>query len=402
MRFRSIFALYCITHAATSQACRTDEDCSLNGLCRTDSSWLGPPHPKKTCECDPGWFGDDCGRLDLRPATKNNGYNHSIDATASNRLGPHGNSSWGGTILQDPHDPRLFHLVASQFADGCGLSGWRPFSFIMRAESRSGPQGPYHYVDNISKPFRHNPEVIWSPADEKYLLYTIGVDDNEEPERDKCSSLSNKQWPNNISVSTAQDIRGPWSPFELVLASVEPHSTNPSPYPLWTSRNRTGEIVLAVEDLAIFSADRYNGEYEVVHTQSWNTSEWSPTWTEDSFLWRDKRGNWHAIAHWMIDLVEHDGQKWPRVGAHVFARELAGPWHWHFHEAFNSTITYTDGTAQTLKRRERAKIFFTEDGEMTPLYLVNGVQEMDENSRSSTFIQPIGEKWREFERQLGF
>lgn len=256
MRFRNIFALYCITNAATSQACRTDEDCSLNGLCRTDSSWLGPPHPKKTCECDPGWFGDDCGRLDLRPATKNNGYNHSIDATASNRLGPHGNSSWGGTILQDPHDPRLFHLVASQFADGCGLSGWRPFSFIMRAESRSGPQGPYHYVDNIRKPFRHNPEVIWSPADEKYLLYTIGVDDNEEPERDNCSSLSNKQWPNNISVSTAQDIRGPWSPFELVLASVEPHSTNPSPYPLWTSRNRTGEIVLAVEDLAIFSGPR--------------------------------------------------------------------------------------------------------------------------------------------------
>jgi hypothetical protein len=171
---------------------------------------------------------------------------------------------------------------------------------------------------------------------------------------------------------------------------------------LWTSKNRTGEIVLAVEDLAILHADRYNGEYEVVHTQSWNTSEWSPTWTEDSFLWRDKRGNWHALAHWMIDLVEHDGQKWPRVGAHVFARELAGPWRWHMHEAFNSTITYTDGTAQTLRRRERAKIFFSDDGEMTPLYLVNGVQEMGESSRSSTFIQPIGEKWREFERQQGF
>ncbi|KAL4915596.1 hypothetical protein BDW62DRAFT_219291 [Aspergillus aurantiobrunneus] len=403
MRFPSFLTLCLAIRAATSQACNTDEDCSLNGLCRYEPTraWPGPNHLAKTCKCDPGWFGDDCGHLDLRPATKHNGYNHSIDAVDSNNLGPHGNSSWGGTILQDPHDPRLFHLVAAQFADGCGLSGWRPFSFIMRAESRTGPQGPYHYADSISKPFRHNPEVIWSPADEKYLLYTIGVDD-DGPAREKCSSLTYKQWPNNISVSAAQDLRGPWSSFEVVLASKEPHSTNPSPWPLWTARNHTSEVALGVEDFAVFLAHRYDGSYELVHTQSWNTSEWIPTWTEDSFLWRDKRGHWHALAHWMIDLVEYDGRQWPRVGAHIFARDLKGPWHWPLHEAFNSTVTYTDGTVQTLKRRERAKIFFSDDGEMTPLYLVNGVQEMGEGSRSSTFIQPIGEKWREFEKALGF
>ncbi|KAL4996284.1 hypothetical protein BDV10DRAFT_113271 [Aspergillus recurvatus] len=384
---------------ATTRACETDEDCSLNGLCRRQWQW--PKPGEKTCKCDPGWFGEDCGHLDLRPAIKDNGYNHSADAVDPSHLGPYGNSSWGGTILQDPREPRLFHLVASQFASGCGLSGWRPFSFIMRAESRTGPQGPYHYMDSISEPFRHNPEVIWSPADEKYLLYSIGAEDDEQP-RGKCSSISYKQWPNNISIATAQDIRGPWTPFELVLASTEPHSTNPSPWPLWTPETRTSKIALAVEDIAIFLADGSNSAYELMHTQSWNTSEYSPTWTEDSFLWRDKRGHWHALAHWMIDLVEHDGQKWPRVGAHVFARELTGPWHWHLHEAFNSTVTYTDGTVQTLKRRERAKIFFSDDGEMTPLYLVNGVQEMDEGSRSSTFIQPIGEKWKDFERRLGF
>lgn len=382
----------------TCRACKTDEDCSFNGLCLQKSRF---DYGEKLCKCDPGWFGDDCGRLDLQPARKQNGYNHSADARDSSYLGPYGNSSWGGTVLQDPHDSTLFHLVASQFAAGCGLSGWRPFSFIIRAESRAGPQGPYHYADSISAPFRHNPEVVWSPADKKYLLYSIGVDD-DEPARNTCSSISYEQWPNNISVATAEDIRGPWSDFELVLSSIEPHSTNPSPWPLWTPGHRSSKIALGVEDVAMFLGNSYSGPYELVHTQTWNTTEYSPTWTEDSFLWRDKRGNWHALAHWMADLVENDGQRWPRVGAHMFARELTGPWRWHMHEAFNSTVTYTDGTAQTMKRRERAKIFFSSDGQMTPLYLVNGVQEMGESSRSSTLIQPIGEAWKMFERQLGF
>ncbi|CEL00422.1 hypothetical protein ASPCAL00024 [Aspergillus calidoustus] len=382
-----------------TQACKTDEDCSLNGICRRSPPARGSsPSRSKVCHCDAGWFGDDCGRLDLAPASKTNGYNHTT-ATDPTHFGPHGNSSWGGQILQDPDDPKLFHLFASQFADGCGLSGWRPSSFIMRAESRSGPQGPYHYADAVSTPFRHNPYIFWSPADKKYLLYATGVD---APPAERCRSISYTQWPNNISVSSAESIRGPWTPWKLILASTEPHSTNPAPWPLWSPRDRSHKIALGVEDVAIFTADRWDGEYEQVYTPTWNTSEWSSTWTEDPFLWRDKRGNWHALVHWMIDLVEHDGQKFPRVGAHVFARELTGPWHFKQQEAFNSTVYFEDGTVQTLKRRERAKIFFSDDGEMTPLYLINGVQEMDQGSLSSTFIQPIGKKWREYERRLGF
>ncbi|KAL2863481.1 uncharacterized protein BJX67DRAFT_374525 [Aspergillus lucknowensis] len=405
MRFPGFLALSLAAQGATSHACKTDEDCSLNGICSRQWPWSDYPNgiilkPRKVCKCDPGWFGDDCGRLDLRPAGRINGYNHSADGVESSHFGPYGNSSWGGQIFQDPKNPKLFHLFASQFADGCGLSGWRPHSFVLRAESRNGPQGPYQFAQSVSKPFRHNPQVIWSPADEKYLLYTIGVDDNVK--REECTSLSYTQWPNNISVSAADDLQGPWTPFEMVLSSKEPHSTNPAPWPLWTPEYHTSKIVLGVEDLAIFIADKYNGEYELVHTQMWNTSEWSPTWTEDSFFWQDKRGHWHALAHWMIDLVEHDGQKWPRVGAHVFAKDLTGPWHFHLHEAFNSTVTYTDGSSQTLDRRERAKIFFSDDGEMTPLYLINGVQEMGERSRSSTVIQPIGEKWKKYEKRLGF
>lgn len=78
--------------------------------------------------------------------------------------------------MQDAADPKLFHLVFDQFAGGCGLSGWRPASFVARAESRRGPQGPYEWVQNVTGNFRHNAYVYWSEADAKYLLWTIGVD----------------------------------------------------------------------------------------------------------------------------------------------------------------------------------------------------------------------------------
>ncbi|KAK2768156.1 hypothetical protein FQN54_000008 [Arachnomyces sp. PD_36] len=378
------------------QACETDEDCSLNGVCSRQPGGYDR-NQTQTCECDPGWFGEDCGHLDLAPATKLNGYNHT-DATSPDHFGDYGNSSWGGQIMQDSENPKLFHLFTSQFAHGCGLSGWRPSSFIIRAESTTGPQGPYHYAQTVTEPFRHNPQVLWSPADEKYLLYSIGVD---APEAEKCESISYEEWPNNISVSSAETIRGPWTTQKMILDSRSPQSTNPAPWPLWSPEQDTSQIALGVEDNAIFLADKWDGEYELLVTQKWNTSETSPTWTEDMFLWRDKRGHWHALDHWMIDLVEHDGRKYPRVGAHIYARELGGPWHFKLHEAFNSTVNYTDGSIQTLQRRERAKLFFSDDGEMTPLYLTTGVQEMGESGLSSTLIQPVGTKWQDYERGLG-
>lgn len=162
-------------------SCDTDDNCSLNGVCTKSGS-------KRFCKCDPGWWGDDCGRLDLAPATRWTGYNYT-NITNPSYYRAYGNSSWGGTIIQDRDRQNLFHLVISQFANGCGLSGWRPHSFIIRAESRTGPQGPYHYAQNLTGSFRHNPYIFWSPADQKYLLYTIGVD-APEVTLSSCKSVS--------------------------------------------------------------------------------------------------------------------------------------------------------------------------------------------------------------------
>lgn len=202
------------------------------------------------------------------------------------------------------------------------------------------------------------------------------------------------RFPNNVSVSSSTSIRGPWTPFHITI-----NGTNPAPWPLYSPSDKTSKIALAVEDFKIFTAPDWSGTYTRANEDvSWNTSDYSPTWTEDPFIWRDKRGNWHALAHWMIDIVEKNGTKYPRVGAHMFSRQLESGWTFKVQEAISSTVAFTDGAVETFNRRERSKIFFHED--MTPLYLVSGVQALGAKS-SFTLVQPIGGRWRHYEKELG-
>ncbi|KAI0448601.1 hypothetical protein F5B21DRAFT_518811 [Xylaria acuta] len=336
-----------------SQGCSIDDDCSLNGICS---------QVKQTCICDAGWRADDCSELDLYPATRWSGYNHT------NATGPDfykagaGNSSWGGHIVQDPSDGKLFHLITSQMAHGCGLAGWRPFSTIIRAESRTGPRAPTHG---------------------KYLLYCIGRDIGPP---DTCKS---QKFNNTISVSSSADLRH-WEALEAQLENV----TNPAPWPLWSEQNQTHEMLLAVEKNNIYTAANFSGPYDLV-VEPHNTDR-----SEDPFLWQDKRGNWHFLVHYMIDIDL--GLKGPRVGAHAYARHWQGPWTLNNRTlSYNTTVEFTDGTSTVYYRRERPKLYFSGDGNMTPLYLINGVQEFNQ-SGSYTLIQPIGPGAEEYERRLGF
>ncbi|KAI0181738.1 hypothetical protein GGR52DRAFT_53671 [Hypoxylon sp. FL1284] len=374
--------LFATTSTATSGGCSVDEDCSLNGICNRSSG---------KCACDPGWRSADCGALDLRPATRWTGYNET-NVTQPDFLGAAGNSSWGGTIVRDREDKQLFHLVLDHFPRGCGLAAWRPFSTVARAESRTGPAGPYRYAQELLGTFRHNSQVVWSPTDGRYLLYTIGA---ETATPDKCASY---KWANNVSVSSAPDVRGPWTAPARVLNE----STNPAPWPLWTADNSTPEIALAVEDNALYRADRFAGPYALARTMPWNTSDNAPRWTEDPFLWRDRRGNWHVLCHWLVDVAER-GEKYPRVGAHLFARGglEGGNWTFRLETAYDTTVRFEDGGRIDYYRRERPSLYFSDDGALTPLYLVTGVQEFN-SSASYTLIQPIGDAAKRCERDLGF
>lgn len=374
--FHLLLTLYCAVSVLSS--CNSDEDCSLNGICT-----------KNACVCDPGWISSDCGILDLRPATMNTGYNQTNipngpDFYASGA----GNSSWCGQIVHDPNNSKLFHMFISVFSHGCGLSYWKPFSNIIRAESTSGPAGPYKYVSQVIDTWSHNPAVVYSPADKLYLLYYIGT-----PITPPTSCVAEKIG-DNISIYNSADLRT-WKHDKQVIVG----ETNPAPFPLYSSSNQTSTMLMAGGaglGINMFVANSYAGPYNRIKTNPLFSNP-----NEDPCLWRDQRGNYHIIMH---DLEEYEstGVKGSKVGSHAFAKSYDGPWTFNNNTlAYNTTVQFKNGATIDYYRRERPKLFFSEDGLMTPLYLVNGVQEKHAKG-SYTLVQPIGSGAAAYEASLGF
>ena len=373
--------------------CHTDEDCNLNGVCNPFS---------KTCICDSGWRSSDCGELDVRPATRNSGYNQTGVGT----------SSWGSKIVHDPHNSKLFHLFLAEFTDGCGLDYWSPYSRIIHAESTSGPIGPYTFSNQVVGTFAHNPTVVYSPADKLYLLYYIGCSFSAPA---VCTGPSFTCGPGNdlnaesgISVQSSPDLKT-WTPHGQVFSgdngtNWDADVTNPSPFPLYSPYNPTAEILLAyrgcpyncggAELINFAMAQRFKGPYTKIESQPIFQNG-----NEDPFVWQDKRGNFHLLLHSLeAGGAFGDG---PKVGRHAFAREFEGPWTFNNQTlAFNTTVQYTDGTSVNFYRRERPQLFFSEDGRMTPLYLTTGVQEVN-SPQSYSVIQPLGGA-AAYEANLGF
>ena len=138
----SLAVVSCLPILPRASACVVGEDCSLNGVCTVG-----------VCVCDPGWVGTDCGELDLRPASRGTGYNRTLEGT----------SSWGGTVVRDTENATLWHLFVSEFTGGCGLDYWAPMSRIVRAESTTGPAGPFTFAAEVVSTFSTNPAVATSP-----------------------------------------------------------------------------------------------------------------------------------------------------------------------------------------------------------------------------------------------
>ncbi|KUJ19627.1 uncharacterized protein LY89DRAFT_457059 [Mollisia scopiformis] len=371
----------------TTFICKTDHDCRLNGLCSLTTS---------TCICDPGWTSPTCGALDLLPATLGTGYNK----TSFNA------SSWGSKIIHDPSNSLLFHLFLAGFTHQCGLDYWSPYSRIVHATSLEGPAGPYEFHSEVVGTFAHNPTVIWSPADEKWLLYYIGCPQSVNA---TCTSPSFSCGPGNfingesgISVLSSEDLYS-WTPHGQVMSGMNDGAwdadiTNPSPHPL----GRKGEMLLVYrgcpfncsgnELISLSTAPSFLGPYTKL------SSPIFPESNEDPFVWQDKRGNWHMLLH----SLEPDGGfgSGPMVGRHAFAEKLEGEWTFDAETlAFSAVVEFQGGEVREFYRRERPQLFFSEDAEMKPLFLMTGVQEVG-SEMSYSLIQPI-EGAREWEQALG-
>ena len=393
--FLLLLLLSLFAFLSSAFSCSSDEDCSLNGLCSAST---------QLCHCDAGWRSSDCGELDLSPATRSTGYNHTAE----------GVSSWGGKIVQDPTNPALFHLFAAEFSGGCTLDDWAPMSRIIRAESHDGPAGPYTFADEVVGTFAHNPSVVWSEADQLYLLYHIGCPYKQPTQCESpsfsCDSGNTINGESGITLRSSADLRK-WTTHGQILSANEngtwdQDTTNPSPFPLHSSHAPTSAILLAyrgcpyncggAELLNLAIAHNFTSNYHRMHQEPIFVT--GNEGVEDPFVWRDKRGHFHILVH----SLEPGGAfgDGPKVGRHAFARSLMGKWIFNTATlAFNTTVQMTDGTAMDFFRRERPQLYFSDDGEMTPLYLTNGVQERN-TSQTYTLIQPLGPA-KVYERQLG-
>jgi hypothetical protein len=354
-----------------------DADCSLNGVCAASA-----------CICDAGWRGDDCGVLDLAPATRNSGYNRTGEDPPT--------SSWGGRIVRSPTDAGLFHLFAAEFTKNCGLDWWSPMSRIIRAESRAGPEGPFSFVDEVVGTFSHNPTVVFDALSQSYLLFSIGC---AVPQPAACVQPSLECAPGNtlngesgITLRTSQDLLT-WSRvpgYALANGSAgawDEDTTNPSAFV-----HSNGSVVLmyrgcpaqceSIEQIGFATAPSFAGPYTRART-----SPILQNHMEDAFVWQDMRGNYHFLAH----SLEPGGGfgDGPKVGRHAFAADLFGEWTFGARElAFNTTVRFTDGSAESFYRRERPQLLFSDDGKMTPQYLITGVQSVGVGT-SFTLVQPV-------------
>ena len=376
--------LVVLSAALTAIACTTDHGCSLNGVCHHDR-----------CVCDPGWIGTDCGVLDLREAKPSSGYN----------LTGSGTSSWGGHIVQDPHNDRLFHLIASEFIHGCGLSDWIPYSRIIRAESTTGPQGPYTFAAEVVGTFAHNPTVIYSPADKLYLLYHIGcphaVPSGCNGTGFSCGTGYGSPV-SGITANSSPDLKA-WTSHGKIMngagnSAWDSVVTNPSAFALYSDSDHTSEIILAYrgksnggnssnEHNAITSASSYEGTYPPA------SGPLFPSADEDPFIWRDKRGNFHMLMHALGEA--------PYVGRHAFATSWNGTWTYGSTVSYTTAVKFTNGKTISYSRRERPQLYFSTDGKMTPLFMANGVQEVNATD-SYSIIVPIGRGAADYEKSLGF
>jgi hypothetical protein len=124
-----------------------------------------------------------------------------------------------------------------------------------------------------------------------------------------------------------------------------------------------------------------------------------PDNTEDPYVWRDKRGNFHMLVH-SLEAGGGFGHG-PKVGRHAYARNWNGEWIYNNDTlAYSTYVTFTDGTATNYSRRERPQLFFSEDGDLTPFFMTNGVQEVH-SSQSYTIMQPIRDGAKKYVKSLG-
>ncbi len=328
--------------------------------------------------CDPG-FADppSCSTFVAQPTSSSSGLRES------------GTSFWDGSAVLG--DDGRYHLFASRFANACGLSTWNTNSECVRAVADS-PLGPFQVEELRVPAFCHNPTVRRA-ADGTFLLFYIGAPTPAAQLVTTCAAGHTVSDTGSglvtstcsINVISSPSVLGPWSaPVQLTNDGWIPLCpTNPAPVlaadgsvDLYFRAYQIGDDGGTVERLFVASATTYAGPYAPVYEPLFMRP------AEDPFVWKRTDGQGYRMlfndkftdpVNVGGQAVSPDGMSFASVGS-----------------AYGLQVPLTDGTVQTVVRRERPQILWLDDKRGV---LYNGVQPSSADDSSYLLAVPIGEGW---------
>ena len=189
---------------------------------------------------------------------------------------------------------------------------------------------------------------------------------------------------------------GPWSKPRVVLRNYDKPDQNQSGWDCYVTNPSvvllpdSSEVMLVFssvpctyfkESLGVAFAPHWNDTYVQSANAIWRppVPKHAKTPTkgigniEDPFAWTDKRGNFHIVAHSQGNKnVCDDGETGHTAGVHLFATAKDGPWTPSNTAVYCSDARLTNGTMARFTTRQRPQIIFSDDGLMSPRYMVNG------------------------------
>jgi hypothetical protein len=321
-------------HAAPSpsKGCRTDLECSLNGVCNADTG---------ICHCDRPWTGDSCGLLGFAAAAKD-----PVLPTFTSQT----HFSWGGSIIKvsGASNVTTYHAFFAHWSDG-KIGG--NSSVIVHGTSSASITGPFSFS---ATPLTHGtaPQmVVWRRPKlaTKYVLFVSS--------------------PPRVLISTKPE--GPFTEHAL----SGPHCGNSAP-----ALSADGIWYLACQATTkLHMALSPQGPYSVFGSIApWeNVSGLQERHVEDPMLYIDKRNHFHIVNHaW--NYSEYRNCASSAVSAHTFSRDGK---QWHTLEPFvqpwGHSVGHADGTSTVYSTLERPYILQNEAGELTHIIFAADAQTGD-------------------------
>ena len=394
-----IFVLVAFVVRTASSACAegSETDCALNGICT-----------KGQCVCDPGWQGEKCNHLKLKPPSRDepHGYYNGSMPT------------WGGDVIYENGQFHAF-LTAKGFTTPPldESDNYACNTAIVRLEGPSSA-GPFQFAEVVLPVFHHEAHAIRAP-DGTVLIYMIKYDGGELPGllSEECLqptchvyNISHQV----ISMAWSSSVYGPWS--EKIIFNPWPGPANRESWLCQTNCPSvtfapSGNVIMAFrgaqcqsptppmkgtkEKIAIATAPHWSGPYTIVSKEpvfgwmvpaDWPASLVTPGQVmsnEDPFIWRTKRG-YHMLVHSQLQPF-HSTR-----GAYGYSQDGLS-WTLLPDYSWETNMTWEDGSVSYFMRRQAPGLFLDHDG--YPLYLLTPVDELSDDGchwgHGWTLMQPV-------------